>query len=710
MERIPAVSPDVTQEPSRPLTDRAFRPDIEGLRAIAVVLVLLNHAGWALFGGGFIGVDVFFVLSGFLITGLLIREVGKTGTVSLPQFFARRARRLLPASTIVLVFTVVASYAFLGYHRANPIAMDAKWSALFAANFRFIDQGTDYFGADAPPSPLQHFWSLAVEEQFYFVWPFLIMAVAFVLKSVPLRLKLGVVLTVMIGASLVHSIRLTETDMTTAYFSPFTRASELAIGAMLAVLSPLLLRAPRNVGIVASWTGVAGIIASSLMLTEQTPFPGTAMLFPVLATALAIAGGTAAPDAGAEGILKTLPFQWIGKLSYSIYLWHWPLLVIAAGRAGEDLSLGTNLMICAVAVALSALTYAIVENPMRSLRILKERTPALSIALGLSLVLISSSVSQWYYQAHREPAPVELEDADVAQYPDEEEVQQAVVEGTQIAEFPEQPPRVKNPAYEGECDVTREDTTSAACIFGNPDADQTVVIFGDSHGAMWIPAFDEIGKQGDWRVVQLTKPGCPAADFLNYSGTLGRDYTECADYRQWAFGQIEEIDPDVVIVTGARKGVKISSNGEPTSEGVDEAWASGLEKTLGRIDPETDRLIVLGDIAYSNEPGLDCLTKNPDNVDDCNVPREEAVLEEHNEMEARIAEEQGAEYVDVIPYFCTEDTCPAVIGNLTTRRDSLHVAENYALWLSEALGEATGLLPDAATAPPNVAWREDIAA
>ncbi|HWV24770.1 MAG TPA: acyltransferase family protein, partial [Thermomicrobiales bacterium] len=549
MEHISSTAPVSQAESAKA---RAFRPDIEGLRAIAVVLVLFDHAGWALFGGGYVGVDVFFVLSGFLITGLLIREVQKNGRISLPNFYARRARRLLPASTLVLIVTVVASYAWLGDHRANVVAGDARWSALFAANFRFIQQGTDYLGAQAPPSPLQHFWSLAVEEQFYFVWPMLMMTTAFVARSRNLRLKLAIVLIPIIGVSLIWSNHQTITDSTTAYFSPFTRASELGIGAMLAVVAPALLRIPRRVGIVLSWIGVGAILAAAMRYDAATVFPGLAMLVPVIGAALAIAGGTAAPNEGAEIVLKRWPFQWMGTLSYSVYLWHWPLLVIAWGRAGRTLSVGENLGICAVAIGISAITYAVLENPLRSARVLKERAPAVSVAFGLSLVLMSSSVATWYAEAHKEPAPVELAEADVAQFPDSTEVEQAVVEATQVSEWPEQPARLKNPAYEGECDVTRQDTTSAACVFGDPDADRTVAIVGDSHGAMWIPAFDEIGKQDHWRVIQLTKPGCPAADFPNYSTSLGREYTECGEYRQWVFGQIEEIEPDVVIVTGAR--------------------------------------------------------------------------------------------------------------------------------------------------------------
>jgi hypothetical protein len=211
---------------------------------------------------------------------------------------------------------------------------------------------------------------------------------------------------------------------------------------------------------------------------------------------------------------------------------------------------------------------------------------------------------------------------------------------------------------------------------------------------MWIPALDLIGKQERLRIIQLAKPGCPVPDFPIYSGTFKREYTECADYRAFALDELQKIRPDVVVISGAFKDVKAWVDGEPSEEAAETLWQQGLASMLDRIVPLADEVIVLGDMAYPAEPGIDCLTAHTNDVSACNTPRDQAVMAEHNALEQQTAEQHGARYVDTIPWFCTETTCPAVVGGLTTHRDAYHVAENYVVWLAVALGEATGLLPE----------------
>jgi peptidoglycan/LPS O-acetylase OafA/YrhL len=369
--------------------DRSFRPDVEGLRAIAVLLVVLEHAGVPALRGGYIGVDVFFVLSGFLITGLLLREQERDGQVSLPQFYARRARRILPASTLVLVTTVAAAFILLGTNRAIRVTTDGQWASLFAANVRLIEQGTSYLSAQLPPSPLQHYWSLAVEEQFYLVWPFVVWAVIRLGSGRRLRTSLAGILTGIIAGSLAWSVWQTGVSEAAAYFSPLTRAWELAAGALLAVAVPALLRLPTRLGVALSLFGLLSIITAALLFDGDTPIPGYAVALPVGGAFLALAGCTIAPSRGSETLLATRPLQWIGKRSYAWYLWHWPLLAIVAARIGHPATTLENVAICMIALSIAAISFSLIEHPIHRSTRLMAGTPWLSIALGG--VLVASS-------------------------------------------------------------------------------------------------------------------------------------------------------------------------------------------------------------------------------------------------------------------------------------------------------------------------------
>ena len=286
----------------------------------------------------------------------------------------------------------------------------------------------------------------------------------------------------------------------------------------------------------------------------------------------------------------------------------------------------------------------------------------------------------------------EQTDAEIAiEVPSTEGVLRAVSAGADVTDWPEQPQRVVNEAYSDTCDVTRRDTTSTLCEFGNVDSDRTVVMFGDSHAAMWIPALDRIGKQNDWKVIQLTKPGCVAPDLQIWSNSLGREYAECDQWRDWAVGQIAEIEPDVL--AGDQRGQghlpggrRQADAGRPGRRLARRDW----DRRWTRSTPHAGRVVVIGDMAYPAQPGIDCLTEHEGNVSACNTPVEQAVLADHNRVERETAEAHGAEYVDIIPWFCTQETCPAVIGDLTVHRDALHINENYAVFLSVGAGGGDG--------------------
>jgi peptidoglycan/LPS O-acetylase OafA/YrhL len=380
-----------------------FRPDIEGMRAIAVGLVLLYHGYGKPFTAGFVGVDVFFVISGFLITGLLLHEQTKLGRISIWRFYARRVRRILPASAVMVVATIVVSYHLLGFISGNEVASDAKWTAVFAANVHFALLGTDYLGSQLPPSPLQHMWSLGVEEQFYLIWPSLFLLLAVIARLSRHRNVIHVLTTslvVVIGASLAWSVIETSSNATWAYFSPLTRAWELALGALVAVIGPATARlgATRVYPLVAL-LGLAGIVFGALTLTSSTPYPGWAVAIPVVSTALLIWAGCGNPQTVIGRALSVRPMQWLGARSYSLYLWHWPILTIAAQFAGHQLGLWQNSVLLLAATAASAITFRLVENPVRNSRVLKART-GLSLAMGVVLIVVTIVIAQWELALH----------------------------------------------------------------------------------------------------------------------------------------------------------------------------------------------------------------------------------------------------------------------------------------------------------------------
>jgi peptidoglycan/LPS O-acetylase OafA/YrhL len=371
-----------------------FRSDVEGLRAIAVSIVLLYHTHFLRLRGGYVGVDVFFVLSGFLITRLLVDAASseKTARQVLLQFYARRIRRLLPLSSVVLLVTLWSSYRWLGFLRGNSIARDTRWSSAFLANIHFARIGTDYLGSQSLPSPIQHFWSLAVEEQFYFIWPALVLLLVRSVRPASRQQTLRYAFGGIAALSFIWCVHQTRTNGTWAYFSPATRTWELAVGALVAVESSRFARLPRQALVIVGWLGLALTIASAFVFGKGTPFPGTAAAVPVLGTALVLAsGGTGNP---VVSILSIKPLQLVGKISYSLYLWHWPLLIIAEGHQGSALSATYRVLLLVGAVLISVASYHIVENPVRNSKYLSAR-PLLT--LGVGFVMIETTVT---YASH----------------------------------------------------------------------------------------------------------------------------------------------------------------------------------------------------------------------------------------------------------------------------------------------------------------------
>jgi len=354
--------------------------------------VVLYHGDLTFLSGGYVGVDVFFVISGFVITGVLLRERASTGRTSFLNFYGRRSRRIIPAATLVILATVIGTYLVLGALYGNPTAVDARWTSVFLANFHFASTGTDYLNAQEPPSPLLNFWSLAVEEQFYLVFPMFFLLIAALRTKFSLHARLAVGLLLITVASFALSVVQSNVNPTLAYFSPFTRAWELALGALVCVGTNWLFRLPKAVCGVMTWIGLGAIGFSAVVFNGSTVYPGSLVAAPVIGTGLVIAGGTTSPRWAAESLLGLRPFRWMGRLSYSLYLWHWPLLIIAAESYGKaSLPFHQNVVWLLAALVAAIGTYKWVENPVRHARILSRGWA--SIAFGTLLIAVSLIVA-----------------------------------------------------------------------------------------------------------------------------------------------------------------------------------------------------------------------------------------------------------------------------------------------------------------------------
>ena len=699
----PLLEPDTADEAGTAPADRRFRPDVEGLRAVAVLLVVLYHGALPGLHGGYVGVDVFFVISGFVITGLLLRERADTERTSLASFYGRRIRRILPAATLVIVATVIATYAVLGVVVGDPTAVAARWTAVFLANLHFAAIGTDYLTARQPPSPLQNFWSLAVEEQFYLVYPAIFLLAASLRSTVSLRARLVVLLVPVILVSLLVSVVQTGTSPTTAFFSPVTRAWELALGALVAVLTPTFLRAPARIAAACTWVGLAAVGVAAVTYTSTTPYPGVAVALPVVGTALVIAGGTPVPRGGAESVLRLRPFQWFGRLSYSLYLWHWPILIIAAEYAGRS-SLPFHRAVGWLALALVAayVTQLVVENPVRHARVLARSRP-LTLLVGVGLVATSLTVALVAPWIADPPAPGGAADATVASLPPAE-LLKLVAAAPSITSLP----AGLTPSLTGvhadwggpppRCWPTSGESTIPACVFGDRTSGRTMVLYGDSHAAMWFDVVNLIAALSHWRLLILAKGDCPALDltFQNppgYGSPTG-PFTACSRWHTFALDRMRAAHPDLIVIT---QDADFAPGGLRFAPPL---WQTATEATVRALPVPADRVVILGNIPQTPQGGPQCLALHPNDVQQCSGPNS-PYTERRNRAERAAAAATGARYVDTVPWFCSH-TCTDVIGHYQPYWDDYHVNATYSLVLGQVLADSIDLpsYPPLRTATP----------
>ncbi|WP_420750690.1 acyltransferase family protein [Rhodococcus sp. O3] len=715
--RVDPVDPAAAAPSEKP--SATFRPDIEGLRAVAVLAVVLFHAGVPGIGGGFVGVDVFFVVSGFLITGLLWRDVTSTGAVRIARFYGARARRLLPAGGLVLVATAIGSAFLLPPLQAREALGDGIASALYAGNYRFALRGTDYLAADAPPSPFQHFWSLGVEEQFYLVWPALIVATAWSVRrsrggGAPSAVPYVSVLVLVAAASLTVSLSWTGTLPPWAFFSLPSRAWELAVGGLVALSVPLWRRLPGLLAATAGWAGLALIVLACVRLGETTPYPGTAALLPVLGTALVIGAGCASPRLGVGRGLSLRPMRALGRLSYSWYLWHWPLLILTPAFLDRDLGVVGRLAVVTLAAGLAALTLTAVENPLRFALPLRRSASrslvvgaaitALSVCVCLGLLVLrpvpvghgEAAAALTVSAPTQDPAPT-ADPHDVAVRELTAQVQAAVAATAGQAAVPSNlspsladAPSGKPDVFLNGCVRSWLEVGQDECASGDITSPITVALVGDSHAAMWAPAFESVAVERQWRLETLGKVTCPLLDLSLTSPYLGREYTECEQWRGEIVSRLQEERPQLVVLGMSRR---YGGDFGFTTYGPE--WQNSLTRVVAQLRATGAKVLVLGPVPDPHTVVPTCLSEHIDDATACSPERSVALNAAGVVAEAAATAAGGGEYADLTELFCTAQSCPVIVGNGLVFRDDNHLTIEHA----QALAPVVGALADRALAP-----------
>ena len=604
-------------------------PQIQGLRALAVVLVLLYHAKFL--PGGYIGVDIFYVISGYLITSLLLRECEKADGISFARFYLRRIKRLLPASSLVLIITALVSWWVYPSILRADLGRDIAAASLYISNYFFALWQMDYQNLDAIPPVVIHYWSLAVEEQFYLLWPLII----YLLYRFGKRRTVGIGIAVITLISFLLSLYLTSVSPLWAFYSLPTRAWELGIGALV-LFVPAKWRDFQGF----AWLAVIVIGYSAVRFTDATAFPGTAALFPVLATALTLASVKNWPK-----VIDTssrLPvIQWLGDISYPLYLWHWPVLVIPHLYLGRELSIIERLIAIVLTLILADLTHRFVEQPLRvrefsQTRILASAVLITLLTLILSIIIINSHNNQVILKSGEQ---FSLESV-LAQ------------------------PKI----YQDGCHLENGQIIPPECTYGKRNAERKIVLFGDSHAAQWFPALEKMANENGFALTSFTKSACPGPAIRKVDKG-GYKSSDCSNWRDNVYKRIAELKPEAVLVSGMQYFQR--------PEGYQSRaqwWQEGQQKTLMALRGLTPKIVYIADTPHPKQDIPSCLSSKKSR--DC----------DNTEKTPSITVD-GYLLVDPTPWLCGR-TCPAVLDGIVTYRDASHISVEMSTSLSAQMARA----------------------
>lgn len=663
------------------------------------------HAGVPL-ANGFLGVDVFFVISGFLITSLLVRELVATGTIDWARFVGRRIRRLLPAAILVLVVTALVALAVVPGLRRREIGTDVAGAALYVVNWVFSHRAVDYLASDSIPSPVQHFWSLAVEEQFYVIWPLALIALALVLRRLgrrPTVGAVGVLLAAIAVPSFAYAVWLGAVDPARVYFVTTTRAWELGVGAALAVWCAGRGERARHTGegpaaassrgrglldAAIGWVGLAAVLGSACWLPADAVTPGGWTLVPTLGAAAVLYAGWTGTPAGPVRVLGTAPMVWIGGLSYSLYLWHWPVLVLSEWTF-DGLGATQQALAVALAVVPAWLSHRFLENPIHHSRTLAARTrPVLALGLALSAVgalaalplAQASSPFRTSPIAGPRPAIETLGAATLTSPPSTDPGNYAVDDWEWLTPDPQLAGEDRPRADVDRCQVDRLVEDPVTCVFGVSGGATTVALVGDSKAMQWLPALERLAPDRGWRIVTYGKSACAFA--AGRAQNEGRPYPACDEWNRRVVDRLRADPPDLVLTSG------YAATAWDGAHATSAALVAGLADRWSALRGAGIPVVVLGDSPVSPNDLDVCTARHPHELSRCAFARDRAVAGSGLPAQREASTASATPLVDLTEWICPVERCPVAIGNVAIHRAGDHLTATYVRTLAPVLGAA----------------------
>ena len=692
---------DVEQEVTGSAEHR-FRGDIQGLRGIAVGLVLLFHAGVPGFNGGFVGVDIFFVLSGFLITGNLMREINHNGRISFREFYARRIRRLLPASLFVLLVTLIVAVIYFPPLLLPGLALDVSSAGLYVSNLDFAIRATDYFSTSVIPSPVLHFWSLGVEEQFYLFWPLLLALVT--IRKKYLSTQIFLLSLIVFIASLSFANWLLPRNQPWAFFSIPTRAWELILGALLGSAATFISKLPLALSWIFGALGIGMVIYSGLTQNDPLRFPGTPALLPTVGAFLVILAGAGKKPALPSRLLANKPLKALGKISYSLYLWHWPVLVIPQVIVAGRLSLINRIGLALLSILLAALTEKFVERPFRR-GFLISLKPFRNIAIAgvvASLLAVISFGADYAATGDLRNKKVTSSASDQRKFIDSLSLKttpiNTVPARAATVDFPvpaDLEPNLLSAAndrpitYTDRCHTQMNlKPSTKPCIYGDTTSDTEVVLFGDSHALAWFPAFNQVAKEQHWKLLSLTMSACSAADIPAYNPSTGVLMKNCPIWRKASIQRIIAAHPYLILVAST-SGFATTVNGVLMKGAARTSiFTAGMNRTLTQLKSSGAHVVMMSDTPALAKDPLICLSAHPKSTLACATPVADAISNDWIGVEMQIATNNSVPLIKPQLWVCPTSPCPVVIGNLLTYFDAGHMTATFSQALAGRLEKA----------------------